>query len=340
MRLAALHSQAVSEIHPAERLVRRSRRAAEQFRTLCRVLSLISPLVPHTPEQAALQTLSKSLANGFNGLVLLDGPALEATLRKLETGVQQLGQALDALDARVPMSWFRARFDPSQASSVALADYASLLSRSVGEDPARLDRLELILTRLVRLFVSAEHDSPELRRQLLAEALPPSNLAAPARQAAVTFCHDAVQRLETFTRLGDLIGSRFFVDVRSFKHAQRLQLLDPEVMSAVIELNEATSEVLDRLARAEQVQGKALEQHLLEVDLRIKSLFLQLRVDEAEKTKQFEAWLTRSVGGPPMEPRRTAAPVPVKARGRHRLIIAVVALVLGLLLLFGWSLAT
>lgn len=334
------HSPAVSESQNAEHVVGRARRASEQFRAHCRVLGLISPLIPNTAEHEELEALSGSLEAGFNALVLLDGLALEDALRALESGVQTLEQKLEALDGQIPMGWFREHFDASQASSVALADYATLLGRYAGVDPARLDRIQFLLTRLVSFFVSPEDDSPALRRQLLAEALPPPTLPATTREAVVAFCHDAIRRLGTFTRLKDLIASGFFVDVRGYKLSLRQQLLDPDVMTTVIELNEATSATLDRLAEAEQAQGKALEEHLAEVDLRIKAIFKQLRVDESEKTQQFEDWLKRSAA------ERAAGQRPRRLRGRDfmairanpredkRLILGAIALVLGLVMLF------
>ncbi|MDP1823764.1 MAG: hypothetical protein Q8L48_10990 [Archangium sp.] len=314
----------------------RARRASEQFRGHCRVLGLISPLVKGTAEIEEIETLTRAAEAGFNGLVLLEGLAREDALRKLESSLQTLEQKLEVVDAQIPMGWFREHFDASQASSVALADYAMLLGRHAGVDSTRLDRIQFLLTRLVSFFISPEDDSPALRRQLLAEALPPSTLAANTREAVVAFCHDATRRLGTFTRLKDLIDSGFFVDVRGYKLSLRQQLLDADVMAAVIELNEATTTTLDRLAEAEQ-QGEALEQHLAEVDQRIKAIFKQLRVDESEKTAQFEAWLkgsatARAAGRRPKA--RDFMALKANRREDRRLVLGAITLVLGLIFLF------
>lgn len=327
----------MSESQNAEHVVGRARRASEQFRGHCRVLGLISPLVKGTAEIEEIETLTKASEAGFNGLVLLEGLAREDALRKLESNLQSLEQKLEGVDAQIPMGWFREHFDASQASSVALADYAMLLGRHAGVDSTRLDRIQFLLTRLVSFFISPEDDSPALRRQLLAEALPPSTLAANTREAVVAFCHDATRRLGTFTRLKDLIDSGFFVDVRGYKLSLRQQLLDPDVMAAVIDLNEATSATLDRLAEAEQQQGAELDQHLAEVDARIKSIFKQLRVDESEKTEQFQAWLTGSAKARAKGKRPRAREfMALKANRREdkRLVLGAITLVLGLILLF------
>lgn len=288
-----------------------------------------------------MDALAQSLEAGFNALVLLDGRAMADALGTLESGVEKLEQMLEKLDGHIPMGWFREHFDASQASSVALADYATLLGRHANDEQSRLDRVQFLLTRLVSFFVSPEEDSPALRRQLLAEALPPPTLPAATREAVVTFCHDAIRRLGTFTRLKELIDSGFFVDVRGYKLSLRQQLLDPDVMTAVIELNEATSSTLDRLAEAEAevVPGAALEEHLAEVDLRIKSIFKQLRVDESDKTQKFEQWLKASAEGKPgtKRPRLTAEElmsIRPNRREDRRLVLGAIALVLVLVMLF------
>jgi hypothetical protein len=301
------------------------------------VLGLIRPLVANTAEYEELDTLARSSEAGFNALVLLEGEAQDDALRKLESATQQLEQKLHTLDAQIPMGWFRENFDVSQASSVALADYATLLGRYADVDPTRLDRIQFLLTRLVSFFVSPEDDSPARRRQLLAEALPPSSLSGTTRETVVAFCHDAIRRLATFTRLKELIDSGFFVDVRGYKLSLRQQLLDPDVMTAIIELNEATSDTLDRLAEAEQEQGKALEEHLAEVDLRIKAIFKQLRVDESEKTEKFEKWLEQSAGDRAAGRRpgvREFMALHGNRRDDKRLVLGAIALVLFLVMLF------
>ncbi len=301
------------------------------------MLTLIEPLVAATAEFEELEKLARATEAGFNALVLLQGNELDDSLRKLESNVSVVEQKLEALEAQIPMGWFRAHFDPSHASSVALADYATLLGRNAGVDPSRLDRIQFLLTRLVSFFVSPEDDTPGRRRQLLAEALPPPSLAPATREAVVAFCHDAIRRLGSFTRLKELIDSGFFVDVRGYKLSLRQQLLDPDVMTAVIELNEATSATLSRLAEAEQQQGTELEQHLAEVDLRIKAIFAQLRDDESEKIKEFEDWLERSKGD------RAAGRAPgareflalhANRREDKRLLLGAVALILLLVMIF------
>lgn len=302
------------------------------------MLGLISPLVPGTPELEELDALAKATEAGFNALVLVDGAKQATALAQLESSVQQLEKKLEEIDAKIPMGWFREHFDASQMSSVALADYATLLGRHVGDESSRLDRIQFLLTRLMSFFISPEDDSPLRRRLLLAEALPPPTLPAAARAAVVTVCREATRRLRTFVTLKDLIGSGFFADVRGYKLSlRRQQLLEPDVMAAVIELNEATSATLDRLAEVEHEVGKASKEHLSQVDLRVKTFFKQLRVDESDQTERFEAWLKRTAvaraAGKKPEPAARFTALRVNKREGKRLVLGAM-LVLVLFLLF------
>jgi len=274
--------------------IRAARRAAEQFRANARVLTLLAGMLPDTDEGNALQELKARLEKDFNALVMLEGAALDAAVRKLEFDVNKLERDLEALDRAIPMGWFRENFDASQASSVALADYATLLGRYVGDSPLRLDRIQFLLTRVTSFFMSPEDASSARRRELLAEALPPVELDEAGRQTAVAFLHDAAKRVAGFTRISEVISSGFFVDIRGYKLSLRQKLLDPDVMAAAIELNEAVNDNLRRLAEADAPAGKEIEAHLQEVDSHIKSIFKQLREDETATQERFDSWLRRN----------------------------------------------
>ncbi|MEW5737721.1 MAG: hypothetical protein AB1938_02280 [Myxococcota bacterium] len=284
-------SEAQAETEP---LVRRAQRAAESFRACHRAHGLLARILPDTDEGHALADLRDRLAVDFNALVTKEGKALDEALRRLESDVHKYEQDLEALDRAIPMGWFREHFDASQASSVALADYASLLGRHVGDSPLRLDRIQFLLTRVVSFFLAPEDSSTARRRELLAEALPRIELDEASRQTAVTFLRDAAARVASFKRLSELTSSGFFVDVRGYKLSLRHKLLDPDVMAAAIELNEAVNDNLRRLAEADAPAGKEIEAHLAEVDQQIKALFQALREDETATQQRFDSWLRRN----------------------------------------------
>lgn len=268
----------------------RLRRSAEAFRACVRVLSLLTRLLPDTDEGDAMQADASALERDFNGAVMLQGAALEDRVRDLESRVGHLERALEAFDARIPMGWFRQHFDATQTSSVTLADYAALLGRFLGDGPLRLDRIQYLLTRVISFFVAPHDSTPERRRMLLANALPPVDLDEATRQTAVTFLEDAARRIGGFKSLNELMRSGFFVDIGGYKVALRQKLLDPHVMSAAIALNETVNDNLRRLAEAD-TGADTLEAHLAEVDERIRSIFQQLRQDESAIQRDFDLWL-------------------------------------------------
>lgn len=280
------------EVLQGEQLVvTRLRRAAAMFRAAVRVLNLVTKLLPDTDEGDDMRDRADALEKLFNSTVTLQGPALDEATRQLESEVLTLEKELDEFDRRIPMSYFREHFDASQASSVALADYASLLGRYAGDSPLRLDRIQFLLTRVISFFLAPEESTPERRRSLLAEALPPVTTDETTRRTAVTFLQDAARRVNGFKYLRDLTNSGFFVDIGGYKVALRQKLLDPDIMAAAIELNEAINDNLRRLAQADLPTDKELEEHFTDVEKHIKSIFSQLRHDETAIQKDFEAWL-------------------------------------------------
>jgi hypothetical protein len=269
-----------TELQDTDPVVRASRRAAERFRASARVLDLLSGILPDSDEGNALEATRVRLAEAFNALVLKEGDALADEVRRLESEVLSFERALEELDRTIPMAWFREHFDASQASSVALADYASLLCRYVGDSPLRLDRIQFLLTRLISFFMRPEDASTARRIALLGEALPHVDVDDASRDRAVAFLEHAARRVSSFGRISEVIASGFFLDVRGYKLSLRQKLLDPAIMAAAIELNEAINDNLRRLAEADAPAGKELEAHLAEVDAHIKSIFTQLREDE------------------------------------------------------------
>lgn len=316
-------------------VVTRLRRAADTFRSSVRVLHLLTRLLPDTDEGDDMKEASEALEKAFNAAVTTQGAGLDEATRALESEVVAFEKSLDAFDRRIPMAYFREHFDASKASSVALADYASLLGRFVGDSPMRLDRIQFLLTRVISFFLAPEEATPERRRALLAEALPPVTLDEASRRTAVTFLQDAARRVGSFKHLHDLTTSGFFVDIGGYKVALRQKLLDPDVMAAAIELNEAINDNLHRLAQADVPSGKALEEHFTEVDRHIKSIFSQLRHDESAIQRDFEAWVesrkrrrrgprtpsTKVTFGKPTKPPSRARPVLI---GLLTLLLAVV----------------
>lgn len=313
----------------------RTRRAAAAFRGAGRVIDIFLVLLPGDVELVALHRDRDALAAKFNALTTLDasGPAFAAALSEAESGVLALERTLLAVDGEIPMGWFREHFDAPSQLSDSIAAYAQLLGRYSSEDLNRLDRVQLLLTRVVKNFVPrAERFVGSRVRDLLVEALPPSTVEAGRRQTAVQFLRDAAGRARTFATLRQLTDSGFFVDTRGYKLSLRTVILDPDIMAAAIELNETVSEAIDTLARRELLPDETLAQHMAQVDARIREVFKDLRSDDSARVTQFARRLARNLG---KAPGRSKWKPPGKGGGRgpFRAVLALAILLSGAYLL-------
>lgn len=277
----------------------RARRAAAAFRGAARVIDVFLVLLPGDADLAALHRDREALAARLNALTTLDpaGQAFAAAVTEAESGVLALERRLLEIDGEIPMGWFREHFDAPSQLSDSIAAYAQLLGRYSAEDLNRLDRVQLLLTRVVKNFVPrADRFVGSRVRDLLLEALPPSAVDARQRETAVQFLRDAAGRARSFTTLRELTHSGFFVDTRGYKLSLRTAILDPDVMAAVIELNETVSEAIDSLARRELAPDQTLAEHLAQVDARIREVFKEVRSDDAARVARFAQRLARNLG--------------------------------------------
>jgi len=277
----------------------RTRRAAASFRGAGRVIDVFLVLLPGDVDLVALHRDREALAGKFNALTTVDpaSQAFAAALSEAESGVLALERKLLEIDGEIPMGWFREHFDAPSQLSDSIAAYAQLLGRYSSEDINRLDRVQLLLTRVVKNFVPrAERFVGSRVRDLLVEALPPSTVEARRRETAVQFLRDAAGRARSFTTLRELTDSGFFVDTRGYKLSLRTAILDPDIMAAVIELNETVSEAIDTLARRELLPDETLAQHMAQVDARIREVFKDLRADDSARVARFAQRLARNLG--------------------------------------------
>lgn len=277
-----------------DQLLRMTRRVSDRFRSLSRVADVLLAVLPDTDEGSDLRRLQKDLESRLNELSMHDARTLAQEVPRIEAALSKVEHGLERLDSGIPMGWFREHFDASSVSSVALVDYAALLGRHANDNLLRLDRIQFLLTRVVSFFLSPEEASPERRKALLEEALPPVAIDEATRRTAVAFLRDAAQRVTGFSSLQLLVDSGFFIDVRGYKLSLRAKLLDPEVMTAAIELNEVINDNMHRLAAADTEFDRHLEVHLASVDAHLKGLFHKLRDDESAAQTQFDRWVARN----------------------------------------------
>lgn len=270
----------------------RTRRLAGVFRELSQVVEVLSALLPLDAEARALEEQIVLCTADFNSLAAEDPASNEfdKKLSALDSQVSQLESAILALDAQIPMDVFREFLRATPPTNEALASYIVVLGRHLGggDELLRLDRLQLLLTRVVNSFVTpAERKRGTRVRDLIGEVLPPPAAPAANRQSVIDFFRNATVQVLGFQTLDSLLASGFFVDVRGYKLSLRTGILDPEVMTAIIELNDATSSTIGRLATLVEGDRQRLDEYMQTVDERIRGIFKGLRVDDSELKAKF-----------------------------------------------------
>jgi hypothetical protein len=264
------------------------RDAADRLRSISSVVTLLTELLPGADDSVKLRDERDRLERDLNAILLLSQVERGAALARLTPALTDLAVATEQFDARIPISWFRENFAAMELSTTALANYASLLVRYVGDNLGRLDRIEMVLTRLVAGFVRAdEPNALATSRHLLSEILPPVTLDLETRDVALTMLKQSAERAREFTSYREMMESNFLTDVRGYKLMLGKKLLEPQIMASALELYEIISEKLRRLASIEAPDGKKLYEHLAEVDQRVETLFRRVR--DEELTAQLKA---------------------------------------------------
>ncbi len=287
-------------------MITRLRRSADRFRRAARVQSLLVQLVPDTDEGELLEEHVRALASAFNTVVTEQGLAFEEHSRRLESSVLALERELEQFDARIPTTSFQERFDRLKASTSALADYAAVLGEHLGGGLARVDRVQFLLTRAIRSFTGDEYLEPAERVALLAGLLPEVRIDPEVRHSAIDGFEETAHRLDRFPSLELLLESGLFDELGGFKVSLREQLLDPEVMSALIELDAAISVAVGRLCEGLPEREQAFAAHLALVDARLERMFAQLRAEDAQLRERFDEWVAR-----PRKKKPASAAVPL-----------------------------
>ncbi len=306
------------EVHA---ILARTRRLAGIFREVSHVVEVLSALLPLDTETLALEEWVVRSAADFDRLAKND-PAtseFERQLSMLDSQVSNLEVATLTLDGQIPIEVFREFLGVRAPRNEALASYIVVLGRhlSGGDELLRLDRLQLLLTRVINSFVApADRKNGTRVRDLIADVLPPPPAPAANRQAVLDFFRNATVQVLGFQSLDTLFASGFFLDVRGYKLSLRTGILDPEVMGAIIELNDATSSTIDRLSALVSGDRQRLAEYMQTVDERIRSVFQGLRVDDAELKAKFGE-RQRSAVAPSARAPLVLRASPATAPGRH-----------------------
>jgi hypothetical protein len=190
----------------------------------------------------------------------------------LEAAAAAAEAAILKVDAQVPTSSFRlaslAALPPAQ-----VARYAGLLGRHAAGSLQRLDRVELLVTRLCTreepggawaLLSRAEVD--DLLR--LAGRGPAGNSAR-----AVSFFAAASQRAATLAAVNDAFESGLYLDTRGYKISLKEERLAPDALYAAASFNIAFQRRVHELQSAEGVAEPALAGRFRNAEEQIELLF-------------------------------------------------------------------
>ncbi|MFZ9888993.1 MAG: hypothetical protein ACO3JL_15970 [Myxococcota bacterium] len=188
-------------------------------------------------------------------------PGLRAKVRGLIERVQRGGENDAAqteykalvgefikLDTKMPTTWFRqhVRFETTPASS--LLAYGRVLGHH-GESDDQLDRLELIVTRLISGQGEDGYRYPlgdDVAMPVL-EAVAAGRMTTPERrQAAVSFFGEAAEKLDKLNNLDAIFETGLYLDVKGYKRVLGKDRCDPVVLYAAVLLNTAISNFLHR----------------------------------------------------------------------------------------------
>jgi hypothetical protein len=291
----------------------------ERYRRASRAAGLLETLLPDAPEVTEVTVGRVPIEQRLNAMAHLAGEALEKEMRECTLMVHEFERSIEKLDRKFPMAWFRKYCQVTPETALGFADYAGLLSNHMGTgDDLRLDRIQLIITRLVEQLMPRSRTSVEQRLALVTEALPPSELDASVVETAVKTLRATVDRLNAFAHFEELLGSDLMLEARGFKLSLRAKLLHPAIMAAAIELNDSIDETIQRVARADMPEGADLQAYMAQADVRVREMFKRARVDETTTEKGFEGLQKRRAEWKRKKDEQEAAVARVERRKKEK----------------------
>ena len=190
-------------------------------------------------------------------------PGAEAGLRDAEELVLQI-------DARIPASSIRVMPLPDAEQA---ARYAGLLAHHAEGSLPRMDRVDILVTRL------CASESTEGRRSVrpradLDQVLKLAGTPCSADSSrAIAFFAAASQRLPTLGSLNDVFEGGLYLDTRGYKVSLKQQRLDPDVLYAAAAFNLAFESRLDELQHAAGMSDSDLAGRLRAAEQQIDMLF-------------------------------------------------------------------
>jgi hypothetical protein len=199
-----------------------------------------------------------------------------AALRRADmqaTAIDAVGPAEERvmqIEAQIPASALRRM---ALADAEQTARYAGLLARHAKDSTARIDRVELLVTRLCT--DGAGNGKRALRpRAEVAGLLRLAGIAGNGDATrAVGFFAAASQRLGTLASVSDVFDGGLYVDSRGYKISLKELRLDPDVLYAATSFNLAFQIRLEELQRAANMPDTELAECFRKAEAQIDLLF-------------------------------------------------------------------
>jgi hypothetical protein len=180
--------------------------------------------------------------------------------------------AILKVDAQLPNSSFRL-LSLSVLTPEKIARYVGLLARNAHGSLERLDRVEILVTRLC---AREELDGtlacrPRAEVDALLRLVSGPVRGDPARAAA--FFAAASQRLAMLATIDDAFDSGLYLDVRGYKVALKDERLDPDILHAATAFNLAFRARIEELQHAAGISETALAARFRTAEAQIELLF-------------------------------------------------------------------
>ncbi len=163
-------------------------------------------------------------------------------LDELERAATRIEERLLAIDAYVPQEAFCARINKDKHPPKVLLRYARMIGSRRFSVGFRRDRFEFLVTELLTakgtngLLRLLPRDKAKAVLQQLLTGLPqPSDESA--KESAVAYLREQLERLSTLETHKDFFDSGFFMDVHGYKVSMREHATSPEFLYLSVALN-------------------------------------------------------------------------------------------------------
>ncbi len=213
----------------------------------------------------------------------------EAALGRIQDEVSAVEDTLLRIDESIPRDLFLRAVDEGSIPVEQLRRYARLLaSRPIPMGP-RMDRFDLLATRLLCVkTVSGFHRLLDRRaaKNVLRDMVGglDSRVTAEDRQQTLATISEAQEKLPEFTSLQAFFESGYYLDAYGYKLTSRKQLVDPEVLYNTVSLNAAILNHLEEL-RGTSMGRDEVAQKLLQQEGEVRAILVPAAKRKKPKPK-------------------------------------------------------